>query len=641
MHPPKLIDNEAGAALVRSLADFLKASFVYPENNARVMEPLHKLSALLSGLGAAGATIHAKSPGFEALGVPIELTTPNLVWLRACLDRSLLAGIELARTVAPDAFVEFGRQLRKNFQGQKKGATFQDLWPQSYPGMQLLERRFQSRTLGTGADAAPRAKSGPVDAGADPMGAAAAELDSAQHRVLLEMLESCEGIHSAMQRVHESLRGVTQDRKDLQSMHLLQSIVQQMPVESLVDPERAVKSVEWILQSLEHSIRQNGLPETREDLTVKRLVDEVGKRVFGVSFSTVGSLTASVVSKGGGLRGHAGDEAILDDLEALKREFAALARKDLPPLSLDTAVHPAENLGLLLHYLGDAATPEALALLEKPLLQALARAGVEQAPVVQTYAEPYFLRYVAPQARKQAQRIIEFLHGHGRADLLVAAGVVDGDQITNTFPVGLWILLDGLAIHRPDLTARLAEACAAIGRERILGLAEALKSGGLLREDRLQKVLSAVHQDVVPLVQVILRTGGDAVRTRIVHFLRRLQPRAREAAALDVVEPPEAIDLEYLDAICSGIVGGGFDAQARELAAEQIKDFIVRTDGKPEMLERRLYAITKLAEFPGTGTLQLLQQLAKGKGFLTLDRTDKAVRMAARSALESALKGKR
>ena len=623
---PAVTGSERTSQVARFLADFLKATFVYPQNHTRVAEPRDALLATLASLPSP-LRVQVGSDRLMILGETIELTSPNLIWMKSALDRVLVAEVGMTRELDPRSLLAFADRLRQNFQSVARGATFSNLWFGTFPGIELAERRFQGTFTGGGSESG---SSTSVESQASGIFA-----DSAQGRVMLELLEATSGVQAAIEKIANALQARGTPGTETRTCRLLETVVRQMPAETLFDPKRAVATVEQVLAAAARRLAEGEVAPSEDENLVRKLVDDVGRKVFGRNFAPIHQEAPAAAEPGLPGRGRAGDDAIQEDEQAFLCELHAL-----PEMAVEETVDPkeefeAEQMSIVLHLLESAKSPSEFENLKPPLQRRLEALDPQSLEILRQHLEPGFLKFASAQAKRHATRLLEILRDLGRGEVLITSGAMTVEQVEAGFPSSFNLFLDSLPNDTETASKLLREVCASIGASRIVAAQNLLLSSGLLEKPRIARILATPDADLLPLVQLLVRRCDAATHEQIVTFVRRLNPAIREAAALYAVESADSLPSHYLEALIQALHTGkpatGLAAQAVEI----LVNFIRASAHKPDRQERRIYAIRRLKEFHTEGTVALLEELSAGRGILGLQGEPKPVRLAAKETLAS------
>ena len=618
---PAASGSDADALVGKHLSDFLKSSFVYPDNNTRVVEPREALVLAAKGYPS-GIKIAVESEAVVLHGTSIPYASPNLVWLKSAFERSVLGGITIAPDVPRESLIAFALRLRENFLRNQKSPSFAAFWSKPIPGIELSERRFTGVFGSRSEDAARR------EAQAEGMFA-----DGAQGRVLLELLESTAGVQAAIEKITDALRSHEAVGSETRTMRLLETVVRQMPVETLVDPKRAVSTVEQVLAAAARRLADGGSSLTNDEQMIRSLVEDVGRKVFGGTFVSTSQAAKSEERKEGGLRGRAGDDEISEDENAFLREL-----HELPEMPLDVEVDAtvglrAEQMEILLYLIGEAPDAAVLARLRTMLAQQITELDEETLAILRIHLEPCFLKFASAEGKKQATRLLEILRESGRTDLLLRCGALSLEQIEANFPTSFVLFLDSLPSAPEEAAKLLGDACTAIGTARIQTAQNVLLSSGLTDKDRIERLLAFPHPPLLPLIQIMVRRADAHLHERLVNYVRRIHPELREAAALYAVEAPEAITPSYLEALIQSVVTGRVTAGLSDQTRDMLCSFVRSAAPNPSLQERRIYAIRRLRDFPDAKSLAVLHELLAGRGIFGLQGEPKPVRLAAKETL--------
>ena len=328
--------------------------------------------------------------------------------------------------------------------------------------------------------------------------------------------------------------------------------------------------------------------------------------------------------------GHREDAGITDDLESMKREYAALP-DFAPEIALFRAEEThAEQIGVFLHYLLQDDGELRHDLLRGHILALLASGATSVREVLDEYVD--LLR--SPQGRQSIHtgRLLEVLRGSRLAGVLRTRGIVTAESMLETFPDDFGLYLDALDLTQERDVAELAGVCQSLGDDLITGNGPRLvREQELLKHGRAEAVLASAHPDLVALVLVVLQHGGDRYRGLVVDYLRALELADAEACLLTVADGLEYFPREYLAALMDR--SWASDRRKTEKLHHWVSMMLCRYAGNPENDEgRRAYAIRLLADFWQDEAAELLRGLARSP-LIGASSVPAGIRKAARDTL--------
>lgn len=604
--------TEAGVA--RAFADFLKATFVYPENNVRVQNPLTEFLGEVLALGQHGLRLLFLDEHVQVNEGRAPYAAANLTWAKEAFERALLHGIELESSVTRPALLAFARRLAETGLRRTRGATFAKLWAETgaHPGIVPLALRY--------ADESPRE---------------GMDLRSRQGRMLIELLEADPSVRAILDRVHERLQATSHPGEEARELHLLSTVLDSMPVEVLLDQKQVVKTVETVLQAVEQTMQEHGaIRPSEEDRLAARLLQDVGRRLFALQQGSVPADLLARNQRQGDGPGHPGDELYDEDPDALERELAKMLDHPGLKIAKESVLPPLDSLGATLALLTASESPTAMAKLAQLAAESLAKAQDAELETLRAYLEPLMAEGERPRGFDRLAALVSALRAKEALQVLVRTGMVTGITVRRTFPHLLGTFFDTLKASRPPDMAQVIELCRAIGPQPIRNAAKALVNDqGLLAPDRLAKVLATRNVATLPLLEVALENGQTNLVPQVVAFVRALQPTDPEAAAALIVDPPDKLPAEYLAELLRGLPTGRHGAAVRERSAFLLRNYVREIGGDPARLAQRVKAIRALADFPGVQTVRFLETLLEGRGLLRWRREPREIRDAARQTL--------
>ncbi|MHC5063540.1 MAG: hypothetical protein ACYTG5_06160 [Planctomycetota bacterium] len=128
-------ETRASVALVYRLAALMRASFIYPVNNQRVIEArdefLSHSQAWISG--GAYLSVQLRNGDIELNGLPVNAPTQLAGWIRDCFEQALVSGVEVAPDIDINAIEEFATVLRRC--EEESDLDYESLWGGDFFGM--------------------------------------------------------------------------------------------------------------------------------------------------------------------------------------------------------------------------------------------------------------------------------------------------------------------------------------------------------------------------------------------------------------------------------------------------------------------------------------------------------------------------
>ncbi len=128
-------ETRASVALVYRLAALMRASFIYPVNNQRVIEArdefLSHCQAWISG--GAALSVSLRGGDIELNCMPVKAPGQLAGWIRDCFEQAQLAGVEVAPDIDTNAIEEFATVLRRC--EEEAGLDYESIWGGEFFGM--------------------------------------------------------------------------------------------------------------------------------------------------------------------------------------------------------------------------------------------------------------------------------------------------------------------------------------------------------------------------------------------------------------------------------------------------------------------------------------------------------------------------
>jgi hypothetical protein len=541
-------------------------------------------------------------------------------------------------TCERDALVAFSRRLLDNYQRREDDATFELLWPVEYAGLVPLDRRFDGALTITAR----------LDTQDEDDEEAMRPIEGlTEEERIVRMLLGREDVVEALDRVRTSARGQT-DGERVKGLNLLGRIVRLLPADAMAEKERVALLTRRVLESLlddfEGAQGDASLSALNDDNTLRTMMFMVSRSLFVRRGQ--GTRTADAVAEEAEIeeraQGHAGDEAIVGDLDAFREELGALPPAPRLTLGRTDVDRNAEQLGVYLYYLVRLKSRRKLDHLAAPLTQQLRRAKGEDLRVLRTYLDPLFR---SPRIEGQGgdpERVLAFLVDAGLVRLVRTCGALTTKRAREAFPRHFGLFLDLLDPDDARDQRELVQLARSLGTQGILEHADALWTDDvLLHADRRRRLLSVGHQTIMPFARIVLDRSAGALRGNVIRFLRVMKLEAKEAKPLWLANNATSLDDEYLLALLSPNADGTYPDEIVTRAAREIGRWLRETRDGGASIDRRAYAVQCLRDFDLEITRDYLEEIVGARKLLFVPREARAVRKVAQDILAHRGRGTR
>lgn len=600
-----------------ALASFLKASFLYPANNERVLSCsdrlLQAVQQMQQDIGAE-VKIRIFNKDFRVADKLVSGDKPLVEWLREALIKTALGGLALSADAHRESLAEFAEVLRRNFTNSSRG--FESMWQESFDGVQLFELRFAGRHEGEegGDDEAVLGTGG--DKGADDR--------------ILEMLLHNEEVMQKLESLKADIAAmVDTETERVTAIDLLHPIRDALPAEALLDPGNACLLVEQVLNSsgkrIQDLIRTG---QTGEQDALEMLATEVGRQFFQRSTHELEDIDIGKLPEG-----RPEDDDVVDDLEAMLAELAELPKVENLRLVADPHRDQREVIGVCLHLL---ATTDQDPILE--LIRAQLGRLLDEHPEHRDLAVPYLDACLNPDAEatglpKHIWRVLSLVLERGYEELTRDRNILAPKVVEASFPHLLPQFLDSLRMEDKRDRTKVQELLAAVGIERIAATAPTLVDSGALSSPRRVKTL--LRSGAEGLSQIALRLAKvrePEVRHELVEYLRHLDLPAAETTALRVVRPATELTPAYL----TDLLLLQADPERRRAVMDEsgrlTRHFLRKSSGDERMLDARIRATHQLRSLTSKENLQMLNELRREGGLLIMSKKQRELQKAAKTA---------
>lgn len=592
---------------------FAKLLCLFPRESARVQEAARALRDALDAVrraeGQPTVALIADGDGVELNGgKPAEVFGPTHEWLAARFRSSALSAVEFGPEATLDGLARFTLRMLQNFARKQADARFEELWPERFPGIRPVELSFD----GVFSD---------EDTGGGAEGPRAAIPLAAEDPFVARLLAD-ERVAGALKAV----AGRSDPGEGVELSELVARIREKLPADVAEDSERAFELTASVLRNLLGAGGAGG-PSSLSNL--RDLLVAASGRVFareddGLARAPRPRFVPAVATS---LGGHAGDDAIADDLPMFLAEYRRLPAGEVR-LSLAEADLVVEQLAVYLHYLLRLEDPARASAALEVIYKLVESSRSDDLEVLASYLS-------AKSGDGTVERLGLVLQESRVLRVLEDLGVFGLGWAIATFPETFPFYLDSLDLSRREHLMELCIACESIGADRILDAGRELaQKSRLLRPTVVERICAVPFQPLLPLVATILRYGPDEVRPRVAHYLRGLYQHGLEACLLWLYEAPEDVPKDYMLELMSAVDGGLSPSMRRIIARGLCRIAFLKGTDAPTV-ERRVRAVELMREVPTMETSEALAQLAAGTGLPRMSRGAARIRGAAREALQA------
>ena len=598
--------------LANAWADFTKALSIYPETNTRVKAQLDELVGMIAAELASRGPGHDPERGitilFHDTTVHVDKDSyespdgSSLPWLRERLTHAGLAGIEFMPDLGPDALVAFTKRLLANFLRKESGLTHDDLWPETFDALVLIDLRFEGTFGGLAAE-------GPYRGGHRGTAVRGAETNHFLRGLLA---------HPKVTRRVTMLGDQTQrdDEETVSAADLLKRILDDVPAEALKSRDALITAVCNVMDNLQEpstptmGVRSDGSGEAGSGEFASLLYD-VSRRHFGRKGPGLERLrpdTSQAVEQtpGGGRKR---DDAIQDDVHALVDEVASLPSELAYEFGAGEAESPAEQLATMLHYLTQLERPHKLPGLYPALARLVQNPGRAELDVLRDHL---LTPGVTPEATERAHAaIVQFLLASGHPHLLRQSGVLTPEFVLADPAARLPLMVAGINMDHDAERAELDEVCRTLGTT-ILESEDTMRAAlADLPRDQAANVLHRPSSSRLPLVRALLAAHPERLVPETTAFLRSLDLPQDEAFVLFQLHDPAHITRTYLLALIDLHLGRTNIDVVHSAVVELLCRHIRATHSPMPEHPERLESIRSLARYPSANGWVLLKELQK------------------------------
>lgn len=653
-----------GLRLAEAWADFTKALAIYPETNDRVRLNLEKFQAALQetavrSSGSAGLSLLFRDGELVAGSERHDIENRSSIgWLRARLDHAGLAGVQFRPGLDDSTLVSFSQRLLANFLQKGRRPEFKEMWPETYHGLDLLDRRFEGifsesgAGPGLGAAASGGGSSGgegelgdkgsgghgdkgPGHGGDGPGGpgrvagvggsAAQEEVGSVEQEghyqpenglplksnAFLAGLMSEADVAERLERLHDLIN--TQPAEGTRPSHratdLLQQVIEGLSAESVKDRPTLVRS---LCTAFDEILRPHSAELEGAQQDFAKLLKGVSESHFAREGAAIERLQAqrAVGQAAASTGGRKGDEAIDDDVETLLKEFAQLPARLEINLDRRGAASRGEITAVLLYYLVNLEKPEAVLGLYPPLRDLLERPEPEVLAVLKRHLKEATVP--GKDGERAAAALVRLLVRVGQPELLRDSGLLAPERVIASFPKHFGAYLASLKIAKPAHMNELNWVCERIGHGRVLDAAQALRPElEQLDTGTAAALLDRPDAARLPLARLLLEIRRDVSAEQGAAFLRTLDLPDPGAFLLYEMPDGQLLTPDYLMNLMDHHMGRVSTGRLSESVADVLCQHIRETRKNGRTSRARLASIRNLLRFPAPAGWKMLKELSK------------------------------
>ena len=635
------------AAFIARWAEFTKAYAIYPLTNVRVQKALDDLLASLEPAFAEdevddeiGLQILFGREEVRAGKERVPLVQRSILgWLEERVRRAALAGIAFLPGVEGDAIAAWTARLLEHFKRKDLDQPFEELWPEPYEGLLLIDRRFEGYFDDTGGHLSS------VTWGEDSDGPG----HGRANREVARLLSEDKKVVDQIERLSEHVRNHDDAEDDdgdglFRRIDILPRIVQLLPHDALQHYDQAVQVTVQVMESLADRLarteRGGNLGAFADDSTLNQLIYATSRGIFGRKAPSTEEIAKRLergrkfrrkAAKGKLRSGRASDSAVEESLELLLQDMERLPEPFHGEMESHTSESQDEQLGVYLHVLLRVDAQSQTEGMKRHIADLLETAGERRLSTLKDYLES-----TSESGHAGYRRLIDLMCERDLQGFLRTSGFLEPTKILRLFPRYFGLYLEALDTSSNDDLRELEGICSELGPNQIREARKDLvDQEGITEEHRASALLSRPALSMLPFVRILLAEGTDDQRVQAVKLLRRLRVNVREACLLYIWDDPVGLPLEYLLTI-SDPERTKEDLEAlHPKISHQIGRFLNSSLAQEVDEKRRIYAIHHLGMFGGRDSEFTLREILKAKRFGFLPVESKAIREAAASALES------
>lgn len=614
---PTTADQEVARAQLRRITTMWRNVCVYPPEHPRVTAAVTAVLQNLAPVPAADRAVHVRDGELHLCGATFSLDDEDALALVARLQEVGLRGFELTEACTPADVVAFLQAARQNRRQSSDALVAR--WPGDHPRLRALplsfDGGFQDGPAKSGAKGVrpSRPQTGPV-----PL--------PSPVRAAMQQVAADPEIVARMRQLEQLTDGGAAG--DEVTIPLLDHLGRLLPADVGHDPTAIAATVRTILDRVERDLgevvhrgaRVRGSDLMRQALTMAR-------SLFGTS--------ATPMRRSGTLpTGRPEDEAIVADVDLLRREFADLP--DAPNLTMPTdvaagnAANAQEMFGICLHVVVQARgkTGQGTAGPRRHLVRLLESQGKALRPIWGAYV------HAAGGNRRDADRriVLQALLDGAGADAAAIRPMVDAAFFAASFPESLAGCVRLLGGDEPG-RAVLRQGLQLVAPLLQLGGADATERCGALADPLVVTTLLGLGiPDVRDLLPSIARQATGAAQDVLLEQVRKLDLAPAAKALLGLVPHPSQLPPTFLPRLLQMWLRQPTTPTMTQECHELLRDAVRRQLANGTLSEKAA-AIAALGAAPDPQTRSLLHELERKGRWTRWDLVSRTLRKEARATL--------
>ncbi|GEM_PF-6005427 len=607
--------REEGALALR-LSRFLRNFATYPLTNPRVQAALSSLVGVVKGLLEKYPAVDLRFEGGNLVvqGWKFKKKHPDITWLKQAFNEAKLKGVRIHPQAGGDRLLAFSRLLMENRELAKKGSSFDIIWSVPPDGIEPLPLGEEGLPIENLDDEGVQGRlCESRDGKMDP-----AEIQS--------VLEAGRGLRGRAEDILQFCGGKRQPPA------VLERILLSFPGDPTAPPRQKAEWASTVLETAEQilfamRIRPGGkdcsfVERVIESAVARHLADSPG--LGEVRFSGGGALQDRAPF------GRIREESRENPPEVL-REWGFLPHGG--GFDLDQGIR-AEALAAGLHLLMVLPDMDRVENLRPFLESLLENPKEEEFVTLNSFLKPIKAEGGKGNPGKGVAKVLEFLEEEGLKERALKASVRSPQAVLVSFPSSFPDFLDQVDLGDPPSVKVFKDTCARIGPARFQEEEDYLAGrDGILKPERVEKILALPARSVLPLMRIILRNKGRQYKDQCARFLTQVGLQLKEAVPFQIYDDISSLPLEFLVQVCESEITGKATRRLTNFTSVLLRGFIEEKAGDPDAVPRRVAAVKALGCFPSPENELFLKNLVKGGGLLGIRKEPAPVREAAREAL--------
>lgn len=609
--------TSTGGDLLVDIAFFVKAFSIYPTGHSRIRAAGERLITTIRERNLKEenrVVLVLRKHEVFVDGIPRGLSHPIERWFLDACRNARIGGLEISRAVTLESLEQLATTIIGNGLRGSSAAFEAD----AGSGIRVLDLAYAGRHSATHFAQAP----------SEDVSGRGTITTRTTDTELMQRLAQSPDVARLIERLCERMSAEFEASPTDVELDLVPRIVALVTADAGYDMDEAIAAIVSTLERLDQKLPswatavRTGHTQSGGDLDeeLARIASHVARRYFARDVQLVVQDDTNLP------QGRPGDEAIVDELEPLLEETAALPapRRTAPRVDERTLLKHVATIWT--HLIANPILPET-----PDRAAAALKALVDEHPDL----DLSHLKAYGPSAAggdpQASARVVASLLREGLAVHLVRYGAIGHLHLSASFPIGFVDWVRALRGGPRDLPAVLGQALRTIPFEALHRGVGKLIAERAFSPEVLRVMLDCGQPEMLLVIEVLAGSGNTKVIADLVDAMRSSPLPEPEGAAIQLL-PARWIPDNHVLSMCRLLLTRSDRAPVREETERLLRAFAKNNLNDPIHLDACVAAIEMLARFPTPETRATCKQLARHP--LLGGSAPRPIRRAAREVLK-------